>query len=147
MNDDLIIKSEEQNINLADENSSLKAELEALKASIENARKMDAQTKELSDLFPSVSEDDIPSDVYEYVKTHGGTLAGAYAVYHRREQLKKDRADQKALENILKTPGAAKGAANGVIERLFTADEIRSMNREQVRRNYKQIMKSLKYGK
>ena len=147
MNDDQIINSETQNINLADENTALKAELEALRSSVEAAKKKSAQEKELLELFPEVSLDDIPSDVYEYVQTNGSTLAAAYAVYHRRQHIMKERADKRALENILKTPGSPGASDGGASERLFTSDEIRRMDREQVKRNYKQIMKSLRYGK
>lgn len=143
MKDEKNIKSE---INLADENTALKAELEALRASIERENSKKLQERELFELFPSVSLDDIPSEVFEYAEKNGATLAAAYAVYHRRAHLAKEKADKKALENTLKTPGSI-GNAFGGAERLFTSEEIRSMDRDQVRRNYKQIMKSLKYGK
>jgi len=145
MNDDLIIENENPSVDLADENLALKAELSELKASIERSRKQESEMKELSELFPGVTADDIPSEVYEYQKTHGATLASSFAIYHRRKSLEKERAEKRALENVLKTPGALGGASSS--ERLFTSEEIRSMDREQVRRNYKQIMKSLKYGK
>lgn len=147
MNIDQIKETEKSEISLADENTALKAELEALRASIESSRKKAAEEKELSELFPGISLDDVPAQVFEYAENNGSTLAGAYAVYHRRTQLEKERADKRALENALKTPGGVSGASSGALERLFTAEEIRSMNREQVRKNYKQIMKSLKYGK
>lgn len=147
MMDDLIIENNEQNMNLVDENAALKAELEALKASIESEKKQNEQKREFCELFPDVSLDDIPSPVFEYVNTHGGTLAGAFAIHHRRECLKSERSEQKKLENALKAPGDIGISAGACAERLFTSDEIRCMNKEQVRRNYKQIMKSLKYGK
>jgi len=147
MNDEKIIKSETQEINLADENTALKAELEALRASIESENSKKRQEKELFELFPDVSLDDIPSEVFEYAEKNGSTLAAAYAVYHRRAHLAKEKADKRALENTLKTPGSLGNASGGAAERLFTSEEIRSMDRDQVRRNYKQIMKSLKYGK
>ena len=147
MIDEQIISGDEQNISLADENLALKAELEALKASIENEKKEKEMAKEFAELFQGVSVDDIPESVYEYLKINGGTLAGAFAVYHRRAELAKKKADEKAFENILKTPGSASVSANGASDRLFTSDEIRSMNQTEVRKNYKQIMKSLKYGK
>ena len=146
MNEEHNITETRSNIELEDENTALKAELEALKALMEDQKRAEAQRLELADLFPDLDKDDIPNDVYEYVKTHGGTLAGAYAIYHRRRQLQKEKADQKAFENVLKTPGAIIGS-DGASERLFTTEEIRSMDKEQIRKNYKQIMKSLKYGK
>ena len=145
MNEDQIIETENQDISLADENSALKAELEELRSSVESEKKRASELKELLLLFPEVNEDEIPSDVYEYVKTNGATLASAYAVYHRRKCLEKEKAEKRALENFLKTPGSLGSSSSS--EKLVTADEIRSMDREQVRRNYKQIMKSLKYGK
>lgn len=147
MDDKQNINCQEQGVNLADENRALKAELEALKASVEKERADLLMKKELAELFPSVTKEDIPSDVYEYVETNGGTLVAAYALYHRRRQLEKNRAEEKALENLLKTPGSASASANAGADILFTSDEIRTMSREQVKRNYKQIMKSLKYGK
>ena len=147
MNEDMIITAENTDAEKEKETERLKAELEALRSQIARSEKERSQRAEFLDLFPDVGEEQIPEEVYKYAKESGASLAASYAVYHRKLQLAKEKAEKRALETQRKSPGPMGGSAYGLSERLFTTDEIRAMSADEVKRNYKQIMKSLKNGK
>ena len=147
MNEDIIKTADQINAENEEETARLKAELEELKSRIAKSEKEKSQKEEFHALFPSVTEDQIPEEVYRYAKESGASIAASYAVYHRKLVLAAEEAQKRDLENQRKSPGPMGGSAYASSERLFTANEIKAMSQEEVRRNYKQIMKSLKNGK
>ena len=123
---------------------SLRAELQALRDELEAKRatfeRMSAEIGEFSELFPSVSLSSIPDSVWQSVKG-GVPLAASYALYEKRTAILLADAKQANEKNSALSTGPL---GREVSSDFFSADEVRAMSRDEVRKNYKKIMESMK---
>jgi len=100
---------------------------------------------EFTELFPKVTLDDIPDEVYLRAETESIPLVAAYALYERKIQMEKLKIEEFNKKNAVKSPGRIKH--DGAAEGLFTLDEIKKMSPADVAKHYDQIMKSLENTK
>ena len=128
----------------ADELDALRAEIASLKEALSKksaeADMIKGQLGEFSALFPNVSPEDIPEEVWESVAV-GGSLAAAYALYHRKEQLRRNRVRELNDKNAELSTG--KVGVDSAKE-YFTPSDVRAMSRSEVRANYSKILDSMK---
>lgn len=124
--------------------TALQAEVERLtdelRAKTAEAELIKGELGEFSELFPGIVPEDIPTSVWESVK-RGNSLAAAYAVHHRRQQLRAERVRSVNEANARRSSG---GAGRGAGAEFFTPDEVRAMSQSEVRANYTRILDSMK---
>lgn len=113
---------------------------DALAQKIAEAQMIRGQLSEFSELFPSVTPEDIPVEVWQSI-TSGGSLAAAYALYHRKEQLHRDRVRELNSKNAELSTGKV---GVDTAKEYFTPSEVRAMSRGEVRENYSKILNSMK---
>ena len=122
----------------------LRKELDALRSELEEKNKvferMSREIGEFSELFPEKSVNNVPDNVWESVKA-GIPLAAAYALYERKNTVRADAASRINERNGEKTTGAIGRTST---ENFYTPDEVKSMSRAEVRRNYSKIIESMK---
>ena len=97
-------------------------------------------TDEFRTLYPALAESDIPDAVWDEVRG-GLPLAAAYALWERREQVRRSTAEQVNRKNA----SGAWGRADTAAEDFLSPDEVRSMSPREVRENYARIMESMKH--
>lgn len=99
--------------------------------------------KELLEHFPDISADDVPPEVWQEVI--GGTaLKYAYALYVCDLGREKDHADS---VNADAASRAASPAAKGECDEAFTPEAVEEMDRNDIKRNFKNIIASVKRWK
>lgn len=127
-----------------DELDALRAEIAELKEALSKksaeADMIKGQLGEFSALFPNVSPEDIPEEVWESVAV-GGSLAAAYSLYHRKQQLRRNRVRELNDKNAALSTG--KVGVDSAKE-YFTPSEVRTMSRSEVHANYSKILDSMK---
>ena len=127
-----------------DELDALRAEIAELKEALSKksaeADMIKGQLGEFSALFPNVSPEDIPEEVWESVAV-GDSLAAAYALYHRKEQLRRNHVRELNNKNAELSTG--KVGVDSAKE-YFTPNDVRAMSRSEVRANYSKILDSMK---
>ena len=127
------------------------AELEALRGEVqrlneelakkqEEAERIASEIADFYKLFPSADVSALPESVLESVQA-GNSLAAAYALYHRRNQLKEEQIRAANQRNASLSAGRA---GSGASAEYFTPDEVRAMSQGEVKRNYKKIIESMK---
>ena len=99
-----------------------------------------AAMEEFRALYPDTSAADIPDEVWTSVDS-GIPLAAAYALWTRREELRRQSAAAINRKNA-ESWGRAQAAGDGDD---LTPAEVRAMSPEQVRRNYSRIVASMKH--
>ena len=92
-------------------------------------------------LFPHVSLEDIPEEVWDSVE-NGIPLAAAYALYEKKRHSAKERAGEINRRNASLSAGKAGKNTKG---EYFSPDEVRTMSQRQVHQNYHAIMESMKH--
>ena len=123
----------------ADELDALRAEIAALKEALsKKSAEADMIKGQLGEF--NVSPEDIPEEVWESVAV-GGSLAAAYALYHRKEQLRRNRVRELNDKNAELSTG--KVGVDSAKE-YFTPSDVRAMSRSEVRANYSKILNSMK---
>ena len=90
--------------------------------------------------YSMVTPEDIPAEVWESI-TNGGSLAAAYALYHRKEQLHRERVRALNSKNAELSTGKV---GVDTAKEYFTPSEVRSMSRKEVHANYPKILNSMK---
>lgn len=124
------------------QNAALNQEIARLKEELAQKNlhlaRTDAMLGEFRELYPDVTFEEIPDDVMESVRS-GIPLSAAYALSERRRMLREARAKELNQRNTERSSGAL-GIAETV---LFTPAEVRAMSREEVRKNYDKILKSM----
>ena len=131
-------KTEENELDiLRNEVKSLRAQLEE-KTAI--AERISAELGELAQLFPEVTPNAIPEEVWADVR-NGTSLAAAYALYERRVFIKDQRTNAINAKNARLSSGKAGSSA---IKEFFSPDEVRAMSQSEVRANYSKIIESMK---
>lgn len=132
-----------------------KSELEQLKEECERMRaelslrdeqdraraRMDAEFALFSEYFPEVKASEIPQQVFESVK-NGSSLSGAYALYLRRAELEKRKIADCNEKNRKMSSGTV---VAGEGERYFSPSEVKKMTPAQVKINYDDIVRSMRY--
>ena len=91
-------------------------------------------------LYPDVSEEGIPDAVWEEARK-GLPLEAAYALYERREALRRTAAEAVNKRNAAGAWGRADTEADG----FLSPDEVREMTPEEVRANLARITASMKH--
>ena len=127
--------SEKERTELETELAAMREELGALrreKAAFESA-------KEFARLFPGEDENALPPEVREQVES-GCPLTAAYALYLRREEIRKAEAEAQSAIAAAKSSGSVRGS-DGPAE--FTLAEISAMTPVEVRRHYDDVIRSL----
>ena len=128
---------------LARELSELRALVEARRDEREEPTEPPWQptlTDEFRGLYPELAEGDIPDAVWDEVRG-GLPLAAAYALWERREQVRRSTAEQVNRKNA----SGAWGRADAAAEDCLSPDEVRGMSPREVRDNYARIMESMKH--
>ena len=98
------------------------------------------QLGEFSELFPNVAPEDIPEEVWKNAAV-SGSLAAAYALYHRRERVRARRVHTLNQKNAESSTGKVGVDA---AKEYFTQNEVRAMSRGEVHENYSKILASMK---
>ncbi len=90
-------------------------------------------------LFPDVKAEDIPKEVWDAVE-QGESLAASFSLYVIRacredERIRKvnEENDKKAAPRVQSEPG----------EEYFSPEAVKSMTREEVKKNYNKILSSM----
>lgn len=123
--------------------------LEQLRAELTKVREELAEQKafwervgnecaEFYELFPTVSPASLPDGVWKDVG-RGIPLAAAYAVAERRRAVTEEVAKKSNAENRQRSAGALTTTEEG----FFSPAEVRAMSRDEVRKNYQNIMYSM----
>ncbi|MBR2387775.1 MAG: hypothetical protein IKB02_03295 [Clostridia bacterium] len=102
--------------------------------------KMSRDISEFEELFPEKKVNEIPDTVWESVKG-GIPLAAAYALYERKNAIRRDTAEIANTANSARTTGPI---GRDATEIFYTPDEVRAMSRSEVRKNYSKILESMK---
>ncbi len=121
---------------------SAEEELANLKKALAESERRSNEHAIFKELFPGDDEKDLPDEVIGFAEEKALPLYAAYAVFRRKRERAAETAREKQLGNSMKSAGSLGGGA--IPERLFSEEEIRTMTPQQVRRNYKQIIKSLR---
>ena len=126
----------------AGELESLRQELMRLKEALEAAKSTPAnisgELEEFRSLYPGISPDQIPDDVWEHAR-QGVPIAAAYALACRKKERPAELARSANLENAARSTGALEETRSG----YFTPEEVRAMSASEVRKNYSRIMLSM----
>ncbi len=97
-------------------------------------------TPELEALFPGVTEEDIPEEVWQSVK-EGVPLSAAYALYERKQAVRANAAKAVNDRNAKGSFGRTDPAPDGG----FTPEEVRAMSPAEVHKNYAKIIASMRH--
>lgn len=135
-------------VKLEDTEGALIAEIESLKAELArrdeveraSARMMD-ELKELEEYFPEVELSEIPEQVWEKVRL-GTSLASSYALFKRKAELEKNKADDFNRKNRRMSAGSL---LQGEGERYYSPSEVKKMSPAQVKKNYDDIIESMRH--
>ena len=92
------------------------------------------------ELFPEVKAQEIPGEVWDKVEA-GESLAGAYAVYFVKALRDRERIERVNAENEKAAPPRVRH--DGTDGSYFSPDAVRAMTREEVRKNYREILRSM----
>lgn len=103
----------------------------------------EAEIKLFRELFPDVSSDEIPDEVWEDVE-NGADLAHAYAFYALKNSSEREYAEGVNRRNSEK--GAAAGG-DGATEPVYSKEQVERMSGGDVRKNYKSIVRAMKSWK
>lgn len=115
----------------------LREELAKQKTSLE---RMDRECEEFHSLYPSTPLSSLPDEVWEEVEK-GIPVAAAYAYVERRRQ----RAAEIARKSNLENHGRSTGCIRNENRDYLSPSEVRTMSREEVRKNYALIMQSMNH--
>ncbi len=108
---------------------------------IEKSKKeTNAEIKRFRELFPEVSSEDIPEEVWEDV-SNGASLAHAYALYLVTQENLNQRAKDVNSKNSMR---GAYASSDGATEPVFTKEQVERMSDKDVKSNYKGILKAMK---
>ncbi len=105
----------------------------ALKANLEK------ELEVLMAVFPEITADDIPDEVFERCD-NGNGLAAQYALHYVTSQKKKEETQKNNEENAKSAPPEIHNSED---EAFFTPEAVKAMSDDEIRRNYKAIMKSM----
>ncbi len=126
-----------------DEALALRAEIDRLQGEITRLTELQNRSRQELDefctLFPSVSPSNLPSEVRQQIDS-GVPLAAAYALFEKRETLRRERGKKNAEHSW-------HGMKDSVGGEYYSPSEVRSMSQKEVHKNYKKIIESMKHWK
>ena len=120
--------------------------LAAIKAERHTKKQSEAVNKDVEkfkELFPDVLPADIPEEVWEEVG-EGTSLCSAYALYLCKTNGNQAKAHYVNEENMRRSAPAGKEAD---AEQTFTPELVEDMSAENVKKNFKNIIRSIKNWK
>lgn len=131
-----------------DEVSLLKAELENLKTELKlrdekehiNSRMM-AELEEFQDYFPEIDVHQIPSEVWEKVKS-GASLSASFALNLRKKEIERKKVSDFNEKNRRMSAGSL---LQGEGEKYYSPSEVKKMTPAQVRSHYDEIIESMRH--
>ena len=91
-------------------------------------------------LFPEVKAEEIPAEVWEQVE-NGASLTAAYAVHFVQALREKARIEALNAENEKAAPPPVRH--DGREESYFSPEAVRKMSRDEVRKHYQEILRSM----
>lgn len=122
--------------------SRLRNELNELKKTIAMRdslfARLGSEFEDFSVLYPDTSLSEIPDEVWSDVKK-GIPLAASFALLQKRQAKLEEIAEDTNRRNRSRSSGSLESPDND----YFSPDEVRSMSREDVRKNYSKIMSSM----
>jgi len=124
-----------------DENQRMQREIADLRAELARRDAEAGEAALLEELYPGIRKEDIPTSVFEEAQARAIPLAAAFAIHDRRCAAARARAESVNEQNRCRSAGRVGQSASSTCH--FTLEEIRAMTPAQVKRNYKQIIKSL----
>ncbi len=120
--------------------SSLQEQIRTLEAQRAADERMYGELSEFCELFPEISPDAIPEEVWESVKS-GNSLSASYALYEKKMHARRARAEAVNESNARCSAGMA--GVNTQNE-YYSPDEVRRMSPAEVHANYQKIKASMK---
>ena len=122
----------------------MKKELEALRRELDEKKnafeRIGREFGEFYEIFPDTKIESIPDSVWESVKS-GIPLSAAYALYEKKTSSRSALAERINEKNSVTSTGSV---GRNTVENFYTPDEVRAMTRSEVRKNYSQIIESMK---
>ena len=116
----------------------LREEIAQRDARLKQDARVDREYAEFSNLFPGVSVDSLPDEIWKDVK-NGTSLAAAYALAERKQAIALGRAKDTNTSNRARSAGAIQNAQN----HEYSPAEVRAMSSQEVRANLPKIMRSM----
>ena len=102
--------------------------------------KMKADIALLKELFPALTADEIPDEVWESVK-EGQSLAASYALYFLQTVKEQERIEKLNAENEKKASPRVKN--DKAEEDYYSFETVKNMAPGEVRKHYAAILKSM----
>lgn len=130
--------------NTTEQKLSPEQELELLKKEKEQKERISKEIDRLWEMFPDFTLEQAPDELWELVQG-GESLLGAYCILLAKANLEEQKANEKNQENSQKTPPPVKNS--GDANQYFSREQVEKMTRDQVKKNYKQIIDSMKHWK
>lgn len=132
-----------EELGVNDEPVSEKDELESLRKDKTTKANLEKELEILKRLFPELTVEDIPDQVFEEC-TDGKGLAAYYALFYMTSEMEKEDMRKKNDENHRSAPPEIKESEE---DTFFTPEAVRAMSDKDVRRHYKAIMSSMEKWK
>jgi len=132
----------------SDELIALREKVEELSAQLREREEIDAanarmkeELEEFYEYFPSVDPKSVPDEVWEKVK-RGASLAATYSLFER----KREREEQRSVSHNERMRRMSTGAIEAAdSDGYYSPDEVRRMTPAQVRKNYDDIVESMRH--
>lgn len=99
-----------------------------------------ADIETLRALFPELTPEQIPEEVWKKV-SEGESLAASYALFYLKEQKEKERIETHNRENEEKALGKIRQDKDS--EEYYSPETVRKMSQKEVRKNYDAILRSM----
>ncbi len=119
------------------------SELETLRREKTLRENLSRELEEFSVLFPGTDIESVPDEVWE-AAVDGIGVCAQYALYLKRQEMKKTTADKKNEENATSAVPDVKSDEGEV---YFTPEAVEKMSRAEVDKNWQAILKSMKNWK
>ena len=132
----------------SDELIALREKVEELSAQLREREEIDAanarmkeELEKFYEYFPSVDPKSVPDEVWEKVK-RGASLAATYSLFER----KREREAQRSVSHNERMRRMSTGALEATdSDGYYSPDEVRRMTPAQVRKNYDDIVESMRH--
>lgn len=116
-----------------------KAELESFRREKTLKENLEKELEILLSIFPDITAEDIPDEVFS-ATDNGRGLAAQYALFHIKSEKEKEEQKNTNEKNNLSAPPEIKSGSDEV---FFTPEMVKKMTQEEIKRNYRNIMKSM----
>ena len=137
-------EKEEEEMPKDTEIDSLRAEIEALRAELDakkrEGERLFSEIAELALTFPYITLNSITEEIWQSSK-EGIPLAAAYALYEKKREAANGYAKEINKRNAQRSSGAVTNSGDSG---YYTPAEVRKMSSDEVKKNYKFIIESMK---